>query len=416
MKKKSRMKWVILAVIMLAVAAAGYYAYTNRQSGMPYIEEAAEIRDVITYYSFSGNIDTKNKQNVTYAGNNISIESISVKPGDYVHVGDILYTLDTTDVENNLAAAAANLELAQINLRRAQGAGGSQSVTQARIALTTAQNAVNDAQSNYDRTRILFEAEAVAAQTMEQATTALANAQAQLVNAQAAYDAAYEGSGQNAASALAQYDQAQASYNIAQNALSNRIIKAKVDGIVADVYVQENSTLYMGDRVMDVVDYDSLIVEIRVDEYEIASVSVGKEVDIYLNALEKNVSGVITRISNQARKLGDLSYFTAEVALKPSGDLRVGLSSEVRVLNVYRPGVVTISLNALQFDIENKPFVYVGTAKSPVRHDVGIGDNDGVIVEITEGLSPGDPVLVQRNPWAGMMMGPMGRQVNASGR
>ena len=405
MKKKSIKKWVILGVVLLAAAGGGYYYYTNRQTGVDYREETAEIRDVTTYYSFSGNIDAKNKQNVTYTGNNISIETIDVKPGDFVRAGDILYTLNTTDVENNLAAAAANLELAQINLQRSQGASASQSVTQARIALSTAENAVKDAQANYDRTRILFEAEAVAAQALEQATTALANAQSQLVNAQAAYDAAREGSGQSAASALAQYDQAQANYNIAQNALSNRFIKAKVDGVVADVYVQENSTLYMGDRVMDVVDYDSLIVELRVDEYEISSVSEGKEVDVHVNALEKDIRGVITKISNQARKLGDLSYFTAEVTLKQSGDLRVGLSSEVRVLNINRPGVVTISLRALQFDIENNPYVYFGTAKAPIRHDVVIGENDGVIVEIKEGLVAGETVLVPRNPWSGMMMG-----------
>jgi len=407
MKKKSKKKWFILAFLLLISAAGGYYyVYLGGQSGMDFRLETAEIRDVITFYSFSGVIDAKNKQNVTYAGNNIAIETINVKPGDNVRVGDVLYTLTTTDVENNLAAAAANLELARINLQRAQGAGASQTVTQARIALSTAENAVNDAMANYDRTRALYEAGAIAAQTLEQATSALTNAQSQLTNAQAGYAATREGSGQNAASALAQYDQAQASFNIAENALSNRIITAKVDGVVADVYVQENSTLFMGERVMDVVDYDSLIVEIRVAEYEISSVAEGDIVDVYVNALERNVQGVITNISNQARRLGDLSYFTAEVALEQTGDLRVGLSTEVKVQNIAQLGVVTISMRALQFDIENNPFVYVGTERYPVRHDIRVGRNDGIIVEITEGLSAGDTILVPRNPWAGMMGGP----------
>lgn len=413
MKKKSKKKWVVIGAVILILAALILYISLNGSPGLGYTEEAAELRDVVTYYSFSGNIDTKNKQNVVYTGNNIAIEAIYVKPGDYVHADDILYSLDTTDVENNVAAAAASVELARINLEKAKGAGAAQSVTQTKIGVATAETAVHDAQANLDRTRALHEAGAATAQALEQANTAMANTQAQLTNAQAAYDAAREGSGQNAASALAQYEQAQANFNIAQNALSNRKVKAKVDGVVADVYVQENSTLYMGDRVMDVVDYSHLIVEIRIDEYEIAAVSTGKEVEVYINALEKTVQGVITKISNQAIKLGDLSYFTAEVTLEQAAvqaeDLRVGLSTEVKVLNIAQLNVVTISIKALQFDIENKPFVYVGDVKKPVKQDVKIGKNDGVIVEIAEGLKSGDIVLAPRNAWTGMMMGPQVR-------
>jgi len=403
--KKSGKKWIVFGCVLLVIIVAVLYWYTSRDTGTLYIEETAEIRDVITYYSFSGNIDAKNKQNVIFAGANISLGGINVKPGDYVRTGDILYTLDSIDVENNVAAAAASVELARIGLERAQGAGPSQTLAQARVALTTAENAYKDAQANIERTSALYEAGAVTAQALEQATNAIANTQAQLASAQAALAAAQEGSGQNVASALAQYDQAQANLNNAQNALSNRQIKAKVDGVVADVYIQENSTLNTGERIMDIIDYDSLIVEIRIDEYEITAVSAGKEVDVYINALDKNMRGVITKISNQARKLGDLSYFTAEITLDKSPDLRIGLSTEVKVLNVNQIGVLTVTSNALRFDVENRPFVYQGANNKPERKFVEIGKNDGVIVEITGGLEAGDIVLV---PWSAFRRMPPG--------
>jgi len=394
LKKSGTKKWVILGCLVLVALVAFLYWFTSRDTTTLYIEETAETRDVITYYSFSGNIDAKNKQNVMFAGASIAIGSIDVKPGDRVREGDILYTLDAIDVENNVAAAEASVELARINLERAQGASSSQTIAQARLSVTTAENASKDAQANFERTSALFEAGAVTAQALEQATNAQANARAQLASAQAALAAAQEGSGQNVASALAQYDQAQANLNNAKNALSNRRVKAKVDGVVADVYIQENSTLNMGDRIMDVIDYDSLIVEIRIDEYEITAVSLDKEVDVYINALDKNIRGVITKISNQARKLGDLAYFTAEITLDKSPDLRIGLSTEVKVLNVSRLGVVTVTANALLFDVENHPFVYQGAANKPDRTYVEIGKTDGLVVEIAEGLKAGDTVLV----------------------
>ncbi|MDR2712414.1 MAG: hypothetical protein LBB91_04795, partial [Clostridiales bacterium] len=106
--------------------------------------------------------------------------------------------------------------------------------------------------------------------------------------------------------------------------------------------------------------------------------------------------------------VGDLSYFTAEVLLEKSADLRLGLSAEVKVPNISQLGVVTISVNALQFDVENKPFVFTGAANNPDRQKVEIGKNDGKIVEIIGGLAAGEVVLIPvQDPFA-FMMGPQG--------
>jgi len=403
---------------MLVLLGLIMYGCVNRRSGAGYTEETAEIRDIVTFYSYSGNVDAKNKQNVISPGNNLSLDQIYVKAGDYVHVDDILYSLDSLDAENNVAAAAANVEIARINYEKARGVGKDQSIMQAKTALASATTAFNDAELNLERMQELFENEGISQADLEKAQTSYNNAKTQLESAQFNYDAAETQADQGVQSAKAQYDQAQANYNNALNAVENRKIRAEVEGTVSDVYAQANTTLSIGEKVMDIIDYNSLILEIRIDEYEMSAVSEGKKVEVYINALEKTITGTITNISNQAIRIGDLSYFTAEVLLDKSPDLRLGLSAEVKVPNISQLGIVTISLGALQFDVENKPFVFIGTAKNPIRQKVETGKNDGKIVEIIEGLKAGEIVLIPAQDPFSFMMGPQGggarRQVNGN--
>lgn len=404
-KMKKNKKWIIMGtvVIVLILMARGCAA-TPGGFGL----ERAEIRDISTFYSYSGVIVARNRQNVTAPGGNVSVERIHVSEGDFVRVGDLLISFEATDLESGVAAASAQVEIARINLESASGHGQAQSLAQGQASLAQAETSFRDAQANLDRMRELFASGAVSRQQLEQAETAFNNANTQLELARVNNDVASTGAGQQIRVARAQYDQARANLRSAQNALNNRIIRAEVAGIVADIYVQEGITLVMGEPVIDVVDYDDLILEIRVDEYEIAAMSEGKEVLVHVNALNRDVRGRISRIANQASRIGDLSFFATEVQLEESYGLRVGLSVELRVPNVERRGVVTISMDALQFDLQNNPFVLVGDRRNPERRSVSIGENDGVIVEITEGLAEGDEVLVPRSFGGGMMIRPGG--------
>ena len=51
-------------------------------------------------------------------------------------------------------------------------------------------------------------------------------------------------------------------------------------------------------------------------------------------------------------------------------------------------------MKAIQFDNENKPFVYYADEKGKVQSKpVTIGINDGITVEIKEGVSAGDIIF-----------------------
>lgn len=171
-------------------------------------------------------------------------------------------------------------------------------------------------------------------------------------------------------------------------------LKSKIDGEVSEILVSEGVEYPLGTQVATVVNYDELQVEIKVDEYEVDSIKIGDKVDVYINALDKTVEGKIVNLSKSATVSEGISYFRGIVEIEDTTDILVGMSVEVKAINDNVENVKTIPMNALEFDSENQPFVYVKDSNDKViERYVAIGVNDGSDVEIKSGLKSGDIVL-----------------------
>jgi len=82
----------VISVLIIALVAG----FALRPRGERYDEETAKTQDITTYYSFNGNIESKDKQNVI-ADTMMQIKTIHVKEGDSVKVDDILF--ETTQAQ-----------------------------------------------------------------------------------------------------------------------------------------------------------------------------------------------------------------------------------------------------------------------------------------------------------------------------
>lgn len=266
MKKGFLKASILILLVIILVIFVGYRINMGKKE--LYEEVTAKVKDISTYYTFKGNIEVKNKQEVI-SNTNSQIYSIKVKEGEKVEEGDTLYTL-----------------------------------------------------------------------------------------------------------------------------VNGKKIKANIAGEVTKIYVNEDDAIIVGNPIMDIVNYDDLKITIKLDEYDIKAIEVGKEVFIHINALEKDINGTIGSISKEATETNGVSYFTSEVDVKQDGTLRVGMSTEIKTLNKSVTNAVTIPMEVVQFDKENNPFVYFKDSEGNVkRKDIKVGINDGNTVEIIEGISENETVL-----------------------
>lgn len=172
-------------------------------------------------------------------------------------------------------------------------------------------------------------------------------------------------------------------------------------GTIENLYAEADDTLQPGAQLARIVDYDTLEVTVNVDEYDIGAVTVGKEGSVYLNALDRTVSGVVTEIARDATAEGGVSYYEVKLQLDAGENVRSGMSVEVNLLNQQALGAVSIRLDALSYDEYNHPYVYCkGEDGSYTALPLQTGVSDGKNIQILSGLSEGDTVYYQSNDMA----------------
>lgn len=401
--KKSNKKAIIITISVIAVLGAFALRIAFRPQTANYSEETAKTQNITTYYSFSGNIESKDSQ-VVVSKKILPIKELFVKEGDMVKVGDILFTLDDSNIGNNIEQSAASLEISKINYEKMTSTSKQQQMVQVSSALSTAKLNLDNAKLNLERTSELYKAEGLSKQTLEQAQSGYDSAKLQLGLAQENYNITEKASDQNIRTAKEQVNQAQANYESTKDQIGDLTVFSEIEGVVSEIYVKVNETLVTGTRIMDIVDYENLEIIVKVDEFDIGAITVGKEVSVRINTLEKDIVGVVSKISNQAQTVNGVSFFTANIGLEKDSQLRVGLSAEIEAVNKNELNSTTISMKALQFDNENQPFVYYRDANNKViTKPVTAGINDGNIVQIIDGVKSGEVILL---PSVNDMSGP----------
>lgn len=93
-KKKKTVKRIIISIVLILVVLLIARFYFRSRPTATYDSVEAKSGDITTYYSFSGNVDTKNRETVM-SDKMMQISELKVKEGDTVKEGDVLATTTT---------------------------------------------------------------------------------------------------------------------------------------------------------------------------------------------------------------------------------------------------------------------------------------------------------------------------------
>ena len=132
--------------------------------------------------------------------------------------------------------------------------------------------------------------------------------------------------------AQARLDNAQAQVAAAENALSNYIITAPFDGVVADVAVSVGEQVGPESRAVSIVDASSWVVETSdITELEVVDIEVGQAVRVTADALsDVTMDGVVTSISQSSyTQSGDVLYTVYITVDDVDERVRWGMTVEV---------------------------------------------------------------------------------------
>lgn len=143
---------------------------------------------------------------------------------------------------------------------------------------------------------------------------------------------------------------------------------------------------------------NSLTLAIQVDELDMPQVKQGLKAVVTVEALPGRVfEGEVTQVSTVGVTTNGVTYYDAMLTVQNSqtNELKYGMTATAEVLIQDKQNVLVVPIEALQSQRGNR-FVSIKKADGTIeeQHPVKIGQRSKTMVEITEGLSEGDIVVI----------------------
>lgn len=199
-------------------------------------------------------------------------------------------------------------------------------------------------------------------------------------------------------SAYASYESAVKKLDEFNSYIVGNDVIAEYSGVVTEVPLEEGDGVTRNTSLMTLYDASDVTMEITVSEDDYKAIDQDGEVNITYTAYPDVVyNGVISEVSDAAydSSSGEV-YYTITVTVQ--GDvsgLYEGMTGDVTCVTKETKEVTYVSNRAI-FRDGTRSYVKVRDENgSIVEKDVTTGFSDGVNVEITEGLSQGDTVLIE---------------------
>lgn len=172
-------------------------------------------------------------------------------------------------------------------------------------------------------------------------------------------------------------------------------LTADFDGVINTLNYGEGDELAAGAAIMQLVDFAHMKVTLRVDEYDIASVSVGTRCTVTATATEQTYESEIATIDYVSASTGSVAYYTATTYVDVGEGIYPGMQVTVTIPEEEANDVVVLKVDALSFDATNQAYVYMmDDAGEMSQVSVEVGVSNGNYCEIVSGLEDGDTVYV----------------------
>lgn len=367
-----KIKWMVTAAVLLAVAVAAYFLWFNKQDKVEYITEDVKRGNLSVSVSATGVVSAAQKVTVGAQASG-QIKKLYIKVGDQVTKGDLIAQIDPTTQQNTLQTRRAELA--------AQNAQLANQKVQLDIAL-----------KQYQREQKLLAADASSKEAVENAKDAWSAAQAALKQTQA------------------QIKQTTIAINTAEVELGYTKIVAPFTGTVVSVPVEEGQTVNANQTtptIAEIADLSQMEVKLQIAEGDITKVEAGMPVE-YTILSEPNQTFKTTLQSidpgltsltdgNYSESSGSdaaVYYYAKLLVPNEEGKLRIGMTTQNTIIAKEAKNVLIVPTMAIKNQKGKKMVRVLGAENQVVEKEIKTGLTDGLNTEALSGVKEGDKVIM----------------------
>ncbi|MBA6348915.1 MULTISPECIES: efflux RND transporter periplasmic adaptor subunit [unclassified Colwellia] len=216
--------------------------------------------------------------------------------------------------------------------------------------------------------------------------------------------------------------QAQATLDKAQERLDKTVFRSPIKGIATSVDIKQGetaisgSTNISGSNLITLADPSSILIEVEVDEADIANILVGQQADIFAVAFpDKALKGQVQSIATTAKRAQGRQglSFKVKILLSDSNTIAVrpGMSCRAEIYTQSKSKTIAVPSESVIFATQGKnvqvddesdnealadnvDHVFVLIDGKAVKQNVELGISNDRLQEITSGLKVGDKVII----------------------
>lgn len=283
----------------------------------------------------------------------LAVSKLSVKLGDRVSEGDILFELNKSIVRQQVGHTKANYDMAKENFNIQ------------REILENQQKAMEDLAVSYMSRGI-----SVPAQNSP---------------------GIQENGGASIIAAQAQVEQAQMAYANALRQLNELDYYAPIDGVISQINIQEKQIVHNQQPALVITNTKMLKSNVFVSEKLLSELRVNQEVNIEID--NETRVGKISLINSVADSRTNL--YLVEVTIdNTNNELKVGNFNRIKFERARRENAVVIKKDALLFEGDNT-YVFIEEQGKVLRRKVIYGIEQDSYVEIVTGVEEGESVVIR---------------------
>ncbi|QYJ86520.1 efflux RND transporter periplasmic adaptor subunit [Shewanella mesophila] len=267
------------------------------------------------------------------------VAQVLVRRGDKVESGDLLFAIDSPELNAKLMQAQGGRDAAKAMQMEADNGARKQQVAASKEQWLKAKAAATLAETTYNRVEVLFTEGVLARQKRDEAFTQWQAAKYTEQAAYAMYQMAEEGARvETKAAAAGNARMAEGAVNEVSAILADSQMRSPKSGEVSEVLLQSGELAPSGFPVVSIIDMQDAWAIFQVREDQLKSFKVGDTVEVEIPALGERHGFTVAHISvmgnfatwRSTESGHDFDMRTFEMELRPTApiaDLRVGMTT-----------------------------------------------------------------------------------------
>ena len=180
--------------------------------------------------------------------------------------------------------------------------------------------------------------------------------------------------------------------------LAKTIVRAPFSGVIDEVITEKGQVVAPGQPLMRIVNLSNMYVASNIPENFIGKIKNGASVEVFIKSIGKTVTGKVRQVGNYINP--NNRNFSIEIAV-PNQDnlLRPNQVAVLKIADYTKANAVLIPESIVTENASGEKIVYTINSQSKkavaVKKAVKTGLTSGANIEVLEGLTTGDVVIIE---------------------